>query len=68
MVGCLHGSDGTGDLRNRALISGTLMWRDLKWVLLGAVGQGYIVWKSIELTYIPQEESLSSGKGERGEA
>lgn len=37
------------------------MWWDLKWVLLGAGGQGYMVWKNIELTYIPQEESLSSG-------
>lgn len=49
---------------------GTLLWRDLKRVLLGSVGQGHAVWENMQLTYIRQEEKsqlwlcLEKGTGE----
>lgn len=45
LLGCLHGGAGVGELR-----IGAVMWGDLKRVLLGAVGQGHVVWESMELT------------------
>lgn len=51
---------GAEELRGRAVPWSALIWRALKRVLLGAVGQGHCL-ESMGLTYIPQKENLSSG-------
>ena len=40
---------------------GIVMWTVLKRALLRAAGQSHVVWESVELASIPQEETLSSG-------
>lgn len=57
-------SAGVGDLRN-----GAVTWGDLKRVLLGAVGQGHVVWESMELTHPTGRKSqlwvcLQLGRGD----
>ena len=41
MIGCTHGGAGAEDLRDRAVGWSTLMWRALKRVLPGAMGQSH---------------------------